>query len=100
MMPISRRSACPGRDRPTARRLWLGDAERGRRVPSMCEPRPYRGLRSANDAAAELPADVRAARLESREVEPVLAAAGDGVVRRREGPAGLTARGVEVLRLL
>jgi DNA-binding CsgD family transcriptional regulator len=43
---------------------------------------------------------VRSARLESDAVEAVLAAAGHRVVRRREGPAGLTAREVEVLRLV
>ena len=66
----------------------------------MREPRPYRGARSADDAAAELRAEIRAGRLDSEVVEAVLAAAGHRVVRRREGPAGLTPREVEVLRLL
>jgi len=43
---------------------------------------------------------VRAGRLDSDAVEAVLAAAGHRVSGRREGPAGLTAREVDVLRLL
>jgi DNA-binding CsgD family transcriptional regulator len=43
---------------------------------------------------------VRAGRLDQNATEAVLAAAGHRVLRRREGPAGLTAREVEVLRLL
>jgi DNA-binding NarL/FixJ family response regulator len=43
---------------------------------------------------------VRVGRLDGDVVEAVLTAAGHRVVRRREGPAGLTAREVEVLRLL
>jgi HD-GYP domain-containing protein (c-di-GMP phosphodiesterase class II) len=78
-----------------ARILGAADA-----YQAMREPRPYRDARSADDAASELRADVRAGRLESDAVEAVLAAAGHRVVRRREGPAGLTAREVEVLRLV
>jgi DNA-binding CsgD family transcriptional regulator len=43
---------------------------------------------------------VRAGRLDPGAVEAVLAAAGHRVTSRREGPAGLTAREVDVLRLL
>jgi len=43
---------------------------------------------------------VKAGRLEAEAVEAVLGAAGHRVSRRREGPAGLTQREVEVLRLL
>jgi HD-GYP domain-containing protein (c-di-GMP phosphodiesterase class II) len=67
---------------------------------AMREPRPYREPYSAEDAAVELRADIRSGRLESDAVEAVLAAAGHRVTRRREGPAGLTAREVEVLRLV
>jgi HD-GYP domain-containing protein (c-di-GMP phosphodiesterase class II) len=67
---------------------------------AMREPRPYRPARSADEAAAELRADVNAGRLDSEAVHAVLAAAGHRVTRRREGPAGLTPREVEVLRLL
>jgi HD-GYP domain-containing protein (c-di-GMP phosphodiesterase class II) len=67
---------------------------------AMREPRPHRPERSPADAAAELRAEVRAGRLDSEAVEAVLGAAGHRVPRRREGPAGLTQREVEVLRLL
>src|SRR4051794_2352931 len=67
---------------------------------AMREPRPYRAARPAGEAAAELRREVRCGRLESEAVEAVLGAAGHRVVRRREGPAGLTLREVEVLRLL
>jgi len=67
---------------------------------AMREPRPHRPARPAGEAAAELRADVRAGRLDGDVAEAVLRAAGHRVRRRREGPAGLTAREVEVLRLL
>ena len=67
---------------------------------AMREPRPYRDARTADDAARELRAEVRAGRLDDTAVDAVLRAAGHRVGRRREGPAGLTAREVEVLRLL
>ena len=67
---------------------------------AMREPRPHRPARSAEEAAAELRADVRARRHDADAVEAVLGAAGHRVPRRREGPAGLTPREVEVLRLL
>jgi HD-GYP domain-containing protein (c-di-GMP phosphodiesterase class II) len=67
---------------------------------AMREPRPYRPPRSAADAAAELRAEVKAGRHAAEAVEAVLGAAGHRVARRREGPAGLTQREVEVLRLL
>ena len=67
---------------------------------AMREPRSYRSERTADDAAAELRAEVAAGRLDAEAVDGVLAAAGHRVQRRREGPAGLTPREVEVLRLL
>jgi HD-GYP domain-containing protein (c-di-GMP phosphodiesterase class II) len=67
---------------------------------AMREPRPHRPERSAEEAAAELRADVKAGRHDADAVEAVLGAAGHRVPRRREGPAGLTPREVEVLRLL
>jgi HD-GYP domain-containing protein (c-di-GMP phosphodiesterase class II) len=67
---------------------------------AMREPRPHRPPRSADDAAAELRAGVRSARLDGDAVEVVLAAGGHAVRRRREGPAGLTPREIEVLTLL
>jgi len=78
-----------------ARVLGAADA-----YQSMREPRPHRPARSAEEAAAELRAEVRAGRLDADAAEAVLGAAGHRVPRRREGPAGLTQREVEVLRLL
>ena len=78
-----------------ARILGAADA-----YQAMREPRPHRPARSADEAAAELRAEVRASRLDAEAVEAVLGAAGHRVSRRREGPAGLTPREVEVLRLL
>jgi HD-GYP domain-containing protein (c-di-GMP phosphodiesterase class II) len=67
---------------------------------SMREPRPHREARTAADAAKQLRGDVRAGRLDGRAVEATLAAAGHSMARRRQGPAGLTEREVDVLRLL
>ena len=79
----------------SARILAAADA-----YQAMREPRPHRPERTADEAAAELRADVRAGRLDAEVVEAVLGAAGHRVSRRREGPAGLTPREVEVLILL
>ena len=67
---------------------------------AMREPRPHRPALSATDAAAQVRADVRAGRLDAEITESVLSAAGHRVRRRRDGPAGLTAREIEVLVLL
>ena len=67
---------------------------------AMIEPRPHRPARPAEDAARELRAEVGSRRLDGDAVEAVLATAGHAEVRRRERPAGLTAREVDVLRLL
>ena len=67
---------------------------------AMREARPYRAALSAADAAEELRAEAKAGRLDGEVVEAVLGAAGHRVLRRRKGPAGLTPREVEVLRLL
>jgi HD-GYP domain-containing protein (c-di-GMP phosphodiesterase class II)/DNA-binding CsgD family transcriptional regulator len=64
------------------------------------EPRPHRGARSPDDATTELRTEVRAGRLDGDAVEAVLGAAGHRVTARRDWPAGLTSREVEVLRLL
>ena len=63
---------------------------------AMREPRPHREALEPDQAAAEL----RAGPFDHDAVEAVLAAAGHRVARRREAPAGLTPREVEVLRLL
>src|SRR5437764_10212786 len=78
-----------------ARILGAADA-----YQAMREPRPHRPERSADEAAAELRAEVKAARMDAEVVEAVLGAAGHRVARRHGGPAGLTQREVEVLRLL
>jgi DNA-binding CsgD family transcriptional regulator len=67
---------------------------------AMREPRPYRPKRSDSEAADALRAEVKALRLDADATEAVLGAAGHRVRRRPEGPAGLTPREVEVLRLL
>jgi DNA-binding CsgD family transcriptional regulator len=66
----------------------------------MREPRPHRPARSADEAARELRVDARAGRLDVDAVEAVLDATGHRIPRRRDGPAGLTARETEVLRLV
>ena len=86
--------AGPAISRP-ARILGAADA-----YQAMREPRPHRPPRSADEAAAALRADVKAGRRDAEAVEAVLGAAGHRVARRREGPAGLTPREVEVLTLL
>jgi DNA-binding NarL/FixJ family response regulator len=67
---------------------------------AMREPRPYRPALSADAAATQLRADVRAGRLDAEVSEALLSAAGHRIRRRRPGPAGLTAREIEVLTLL
>jgi HD-GYP domain-containing protein (c-di-GMP phosphodiesterase class II) len=84
----------PAISRP-ARILGAADA-----YQAMREPRPYRPARSPEEAAGELRADVKAGRLDAEAVDAVLGAAGHRAPRRRGGPAGLTLREVEVLRLL
>jgi HD-GYP domain-containing protein (c-di-GMP phosphodiesterase class II) len=79
----------------SARVLGAADAYR-----SMREPRAHRDARSAEQAASLLRGEVRAGRLDADAVEAVLGAAGHRMSARRTGPAGLTAREVDVLRLL
>ncbi|HEY3765369.1 MAG TPA: LuxR C-terminal-related transcriptional regulator, partial [Gaiellales bacterium] len=67
---------------------------------AMREPRPHRPAHSAESAARGLRADVSAGRVDGDAADAVLRAAGHRVSRRRVGPAGLTPREVEVLRLL
>ena len=78
-----------------ARVLGAADA-----YQAMREPRPHREPLTADQAATELRREVKAGRLDGDAVEAVLGAAGHRVARRREGPAGLTAREVDVLRLV
>jgi DNA-binding CsgD family transcriptional regulator len=78
-----------------ARILGAADA-----YQSMIEPRPYREALTAGQAASELHAEAAAGRLDAQAVSAVLAAAGHHVTHRSPGPAGLTAREIDVLRLL
>jgi HD-GYP domain-containing protein (c-di-GMP phosphodiesterase class II)/DNA-binding CsgD family transcriptional regulator len=64
------------------------------------EPRPHRPALAAPEAADWLRGEVRAGRLDALAVDAVLESAGHPVRRRRDWPAGLTTREVEVLRLL
>jgi HD-GYP domain-containing protein (c-di-GMP phosphodiesterase class II) len=80
---------------PEARILAAADA-----YQAMSELRPHRPARSPEDAAWQLREEVRRGRLDADAVDAVLGAAGHRVARRREGPAGLTQREVEVLVLL
>lgn len=64
------------------------------------EPRPHRPAGSPDDAASLLREEVKAGRLDGTAVDAVLGAAGHRVLKRRAHPAGLTAREVEVLRLV
>jgi DNA-binding CsgD family transcriptional regulator len=67
---------------------------------AMTEPRPHRPPLTTDAAAYELRQQVRAGLLDGEAVDAVLQAAGHRVRRKREWPAGLTAREVEVLRLI
>lgn len=86
----------PGSSIPfPARILAVADA-----YQAMREPRPYRDGFDAAHAADELRSEVQRGRMDAAAVDAVLAAAGHRTPRRREGPAGLTAREVEVLALV
>ncbi len=67
---------------------------------ALCEPRPHRDPFDSTAAAAVLGREVKAGRLDGHAVTAVLRAAGQRVRSRIAGPSGLTAREVEVLRLL
>jgi HD-GYP domain-containing protein (c-di-GMP phosphodiesterase class II) len=67
---------------------------------AMTEPRPHRPALTPEQAAGQLRREARDGRLDPDAVEAVLTAAGQPVRRRRTHAAGLTAREVEVLRLL
>jgi len=67
---------------------------------ALGEPRPHRPSRTPEEAAAELRAEARAGHLDGDAINAVLRAAGHRAPARRDWPAGLTAREVEVLGLL
>jgi HD-GYP domain-containing protein (c-di-GMP phosphodiesterase class II) len=79
----------------TARLLAAADA-----FAAMVEPRPHRPARPPKQAAAALSGEVRGGRLDADAVDAVLEAADQPRPRRRNGPAGLTPREVEVLVLI
>ena len=64
------------------------------------EPRPQRPALDPEEAAGQLRQEARAGRLDAESVEAVLAAAGHRASRSTSWSAGLTAREVEVLRLV
>ena len=64
------------------------------------EQRPHRPSSPPGEVAAMLRDEARAGRLDGDAVEAVVRAAGHRARRRREWPAGLTPREVEVLRLV
>ena len=66
----------------------------------LLEPRPERPGLDPDGAARQLREEARAGRLDADSVEAVLAAAGHRVSRRTSQSGGLTAREVEVLRLV
>jgi HD-GYP domain-containing protein (c-di-GMP phosphodiesterase class II) len=78
-----------------ARLLAAADA-----FQAMTRPRPYRGARSPEQAAAELEAEAAGGRMEGGCVAAVIEAAGQRPSTRRSWPAGLSDREVEVLRLM
>jgi HD-GYP domain-containing protein (c-di-GMP phosphodiesterase class II)/DNA-binding CsgD family transcriptional regulator len=80
---------------PAARVLAAADAYR-----AMTESRPHRPALPANEAAAALRHEARAGRLDGDAVHGVLTVAGHASRRRPEHIAGLTARELEVLRLV
>ena len=80
---------------PAGRILAAADCYR-----AWLEPRPYRPAGTAEEVAARLRAEVRAARLDADAVEAVLGAAGQRIPARRDWPHKLTTREVQVLQLL
>jgi HD-GYP domain-containing protein (c-di-GMP phosphodiesterase class II) len=80
---------------PAARLLAAADA-----YQAMTQGRPHRPAHSPASASAQLVAEARAGRLDGDAVLRVLAAAGQGSPPRRQWPAGLSEREVEVLRLI
>jgi HD-GYP domain-containing protein (c-di-GMP phosphodiesterase class II) len=67
---------------------------------SLCEPRPHRPAIAPDDAAEQLRDEARAGRIDAEAVEGVLAASGHRAQRQRAAPADLTAREIDVLRLI
>jgi HD-GYP domain-containing protein (c-di-GMP phosphodiesterase class II) len=67
---------------------------------ALCEPRPHRPAIAPKDAAEQLRGEARDGRIDAEAAEAVLAASGHRAERQRAAPADLTAREIEVLRLI
>lgn len=67
---------------------------------SKLEPRPHRPAVAPAEVEELLRAEVRGGRIDGAAADAVLRAAGHRVRRRREWPAGLSNREVEILRLV
>jgi DNA-binding CsgD family transcriptional regulator len=67
---------------------------------ALTEPRPHRPAFEPEPAAQRLRAQARSGALDGDAVQAVLRAAGQRAPARRDWPAGLTAREIEVLALL
>jgi DNA-binding CsgD family transcriptional regulator len=67
---------------------------------ALTEPRPHRAAMDSDAAAVELRAQARSGLLDGEAVNAVLLAAGHRASARRDWPRSLTAREVDVLRLL
>ena len=81
---------------PAVRLLCAADA-----YQAMTQDRPHRRAMAPDAAARTLEAEVQAGRLDADAVRHVLVAAGHAVARSRAGgPAGLSGRELEVLRLI
>jgi HD-GYP domain-containing protein (c-di-GMP phosphodiesterase class II) len=80
---------------PQGRILAAADAYR-----TMVEMRPHRPARTRAEAAIRLRAEVTAGRIDGDAANALLRAAGHTSAPRHEWPAGLTAREIEVLKLL
>jgi HD-GYP domain-containing protein (c-di-GMP phosphodiesterase class II) len=80
---------------PAARVLAVADV-----WCAMTEPRAYRPALAASEAAAELREQADTGRLAGEAVDAVLESVGERTRPVVEAPAGLTAREIEVLRML
>jgi HD-GYP domain-containing protein (c-di-GMP phosphodiesterase class II) len=67
---------------------------------ALCEARPHRPAIAAEDAAEQLRGEVRDGRIDAEAADAVLTAAGHRSQRQHAAPADLTAREIEVLRLI
>jgi DNA-binding NarL/FixJ family response regulator len=67
---------------------------------ALMEPRPHRPAMRPDEATAVVQREVTAGRLDRDAVDAVLTAAGQPTRRRKRYTADLTAREIEVLRLL